>query len=164
MNEIPGIRRPPYRVAVAEPHPVLCRGLCEMIARDRTVRIVARIASVDDLHRRLDPGECDLLLLDSDLLGDSARLTGTGAGAGTPLRLPEILAVDPARRVLVYTFSAGRAFLHHALESGVHGVLLKDEGLDQIPQAIAAIRRGGHWFSDRLLTQRQRPPSNRPPY
>ncbi len=151
---------PRYRVAVAEPHPRLCRGLCEMIARDRSVRIIARLTSVDDLYRRLDPGECDLLLLDSDLLGDSL----TGGSAGRPLRLPDIMAVDPARRVLIYTFSAGRAFLHHALESGVHGVLLKDEGLDQIPQAIAAIRRGGHWFSDRLLTQRQRPPQKRPPY
>ncbi len=60
---------------------------------------------------------------------------------------------QPGTKVLVYTFDANDANVHHALRAGADGVLSKEDMGDEVVVALEALRTSGRYVNDLLMRQ-----------
>jgi DNA-binding NarL/FixJ family response regulator len=71
--------------------------------------------------------------------------------------LPQLHAAAPRARLLVLSMHNNREFLAQALKQGAHGYVLKDSAVDELADAIKALRQGRPYFSraigDTMLLQ-----------
>lgn len=89
-----------------------------------------------DLFERYSP---ELTLLDVDLPD----------GHAFPL-VERMRRLRPGCRVLFLTGYDYDEFIEHAIRVGVHGYVLKSDGVASLLDAIRIVRDGGHYFSDRI--------------
>jgi DNA-binding NarL/FixJ family response regulator len=61
-----------------------------------------------------------------------------------------ILTQHPAVKILVLTQYSGEALVHHLVQMGVHGFLLKDSKADEIKEAIETILGGESYLDSRI--------------
>jgi DNA-binding NarL/FixJ family response regulator len=70
--------------------------------------------------------------------------------------LPRLLDAAPRMRLLVLSMHTAREYVQQALRAGAHGYLVKDSAVDELAEAIAALRQRRPYLSrvlaDALLT------------
>jgi DNA-binding NarL/FixJ family response regulator len=135
----------PIRVLLADDHALVRTGIRLVLAQiDPTLEIleVADGRAAIDVARRETP---DLCLLDISMPG----LNGIDA-------IPLMLKVSPRTRILVLSMHSGKQYVSEALRAGAHGYMLKDAAVEEVADAMRAIREGRPFLSrqlaDTLLT------------
>ncbi len=123
------------RVLVADDHPALRIGMASVLEYSSIASLVGEAAdgqSAIEQYRALRP---DVMTLD--------------------LRMPEVdglkvvedvLALDPAARILVMTMYEGEDDVFRSLRSGAKGYILKSAGREEILKAISAVGRGERYI------------------
>lgn len=124
------------RVLIADDHALVRSGMRLILAN---IEPGAEIVEAEDgreaisLARRERPQLC---LLDISMPG----LNGIDA-------IPQVLQACPETRILVVSMHTDRHFVSEALRAGAQGYLLKDAAVDELADAIRAIRAGRPFLS-----------------
>lgn len=123
----------PLRIVLADDHPIFRIGLRAVLERDPSLRVVAEAASPQELTRCLEATECGLLITDfmmpSEDQSDGLRLIGY------------VRRHWPNLPVLVVTMLTNPGLLREILNLGVAGLLGKTSLVDELPAAIASLKR-----------------------
>jgi two-component system invasion response regulator UvrY len=127
------------RVLVADDHPIVRLGVCQLINLEPDMRVVGEAVDGAVLIDVLGRVACDVLVLD--------------------LSLPHIRGLEllhlvkerwPGLRVLIFTVQPEDVFALYLLEAGAAGYLCKDRGVDAVLAAIRAVAGGGTYLSPRI--------------
>lgn len=121
----------PIRLLVVDDHTLFRRGLTALLARDERVTVVAEAADAGEALRHVAQHRPDVVLLDNHLPG----VHGIDA-------LPQLLAAQPAPKVLMLTVSEDANDLARALSAGASGYLLKTAEGNELVDAIERVHRG----------------------
>ena len=121
----------PIRLLVVDDHTLFRRGLTALLARDERVTVVAEAADAGEALRHVAQHRPDVVLLDNHLPG----VHGIDA-------LPQLLAEQPAPKVLMLTVSEDANDLARALAGGASGYLLKTAEGNELVDAIERVHRG----------------------
>lgn len=134
------------RVAIADDHPLVRRGLRSLIAEHSDLEVVAEADSGDALLRSLRDLRADVVLLDVTMPGPGfLELTRT------------LLARWPSLRVLVISAHAEEPYALKALQAGASGYLTKDRSAAEMVTAIRRVAEGRRYLTstvaDRLAAR-----------
>jgi DNA-binding NarL/FixJ family response regulator len=125
----------PWRVLIADDHPIVRMGLAGMVAADTGLSLVGQAdcgeAAVQQ-YRELRP---DLVLMDLRMPG----LDGVAA-------IEAIRAMDAAARIIILTTFDGEEDIYRGLRAGAKAYLLKDAPHEQITDCIQAVMRGQRYL------------------
>lgn len=134
------------RVLIADDHALVRSGIrlvLEQIDGSIEVLEAADGRAAIELARRSAP---DICLLDISM----PELNGIDA-------LPLLRRAAPGTKILVLSMHGGRDYVASALKAGAQGYLLKDAAVDELADAIRALREGrpylGRQVADALLTE-----------
>ncbi|HMV68379.1 MAG TPA: response regulator transcription factor [Myxococcota bacterium] len=127
------------RVLVADDHPIVRHGICQLIDLEPDMRVIDQAVDGSELVEKLGQASCDVLVLD--------------------LSLPHIRGLEllhlikerwPKLTVLIFTVQPEDTFALYMLEAGAAGYLCKDRGVDAVLSAIRTVARGQRYLSPRL--------------
>ncbi|AWI55522.1 DNA-binding response regulator (plasmid) [Aquabacterium olei] len=121
----------PIRLLVVDDHTLFRRGLIALLGQFSELEIVAEAGDAGEALRHIQTHQPDVVLLDNHLPG----VHGIDA-------LPQLLAHQPAPRVLMLTVSEDADDLATALSRGASGYLLKTVEGDDLVDAIRRVHRG----------------------
>lgn len=142
-------------IIVADDHSVVRRGLLQIVGSQPGWRVVAEVASVDELLPTLRKTSADLLILDVSLDGRS----------GLDL-LSTIRAEFPSLPILMLSMHAEEQYALHCLRAGASGYIQKDRSPEELIEAMRRVGTGHTYFSgvvmDQLAAELVRGPSGLP--
>ena len=121
----------PIRLLVVDDHTLFRRGLIALLGQFSELAIVAEAGDAGEALRHVQAHQPDVVLLDNHLPG----VHGIDA-------LPQMLAHQPAPKVLMLTVSEDADDLATALSRGASGYLLKTVEGDDLVDAIRRVHRG----------------------
>jgi DNA-binding NarL/FixJ family response regulator len=144
------VSAPPIRVLLADDHPVVRAGLRGMLTAEPDIEVAGEAGSGPEAVALARARAYDVILMDLRMpLGDGVTATA------------QILAADPAARVLVLTTYETDADILRAVEAGATGYLLKDASQAGLADAVRAAARGetvlAPSVAERLVTHMRRP-------
>ena len=144
-----GTRPPRIRIAIADDHPIVRRGLCHLVERD--CEVVAEVDSGDAIIALAPECVCDVFVIDLAM-----------PGPGGLAVLKALRRLRPDVPVLVLSVSPEDQFALRALKSGASGYLTKRSAPDELIDAIRRVAAGGLYVSAaigrRLTDEIMRPP------
>lgn len=123
----------PYSVLVVDDHPLLRKGICQLIASDPDFSLFGEVGSGLDALNRIATDEPDIVLLDLNMKGM------TGLDTLNAMRQEGVTS-----RIVILTVSDAKQDVIRLLRAGADGYLLKDTEpallLDKLKQAISGQR------------------------
>lgn len=128
-----------YRIALVDDHALVREGLRQLLAAEAQLEVVFEASSGEELLEQLRTHSCDLIILD---------LSMPGRGGLSTLRT--VSRRYPQIQTLVLTMFNEPEYLRKAIEARASGYLLKDESFDSLSRAVAAIREGGSFYTERV--------------
>ena len=129
------------RLVIVDDHPVVRRGLTDLMRHVEDITVVAAVDDGDEAVAAVLEHRPDVVLMDLSM----PRMHGTVATR-------EVLAAAPGTRVVVLTSFAEAEQVTAALESGAVGYLLKDSEPDALLRGIREAAAGGAPLSARAAT------------
>ena len=127
------------RIVIADDHPVVRRGLRQLLEAEVGLEIVAEAGDVDSARRYVHGHRPDVLVLDLNMPGGSSLDA-----------IPIIRQESPDTQIVVLTMQNEPAYARQALSSGVLGYVLKDAADAELVQAIRAAAAGDSYLNPRL--------------
>ena len=127
------------RILIADDHPVVRKGLCQMLSGEAGMTVVGEAKSgteVLDLSRTV---EWDVAVLDYNMSGRS----------GVEL-VKELKQKYPNRVILILSMYPEERFAIRVLRAGAAGYLTKESAPEELVNAIVRIAKGGKYVSPRL--------------
>ena len=143
-----------HTVLVVDDHPLLRRGVRELLSLDESIEVVGEAGTRDEaiaLARRLEP---DLIVLDLNMRGSSGV---------------EILSIlkeeDPSRRIVILTVSDSGEDLVACIRAGADGYCLKDMDPERFLESIRETLEGrlivdpamARYLTDMIRERREAP-------
>jgi DNA-binding NarL/FixJ family response regulator len=119
------------KVLVADDHPIVRRGVRELLDAEPDFRVVADVADGAEAVRRALDDDVDLAILDVAM----PRLTGLQAAQ-------ELAERRPTLRLLVLSMHENEQFVFEALRAGASGYVLKTAADRDLVEACRAAIRG----------------------
>lgn len=127
------------RVFIAESHMIFRYGVQACLAETPDMIAVGHAGAGEDIRSQLDPGQCDVMLLDTGLPG----LDGFAL-------LKQIKEDCPRLPVLLMAGSAEVAWLLRGIRAGASGVVSKDALADEFQLAIRRVCAGHPYIAEPL--------------
>lgn len=123
-------------VLVIDDHPVVRFGIGQALALDGRFGVCGEAASPLEARRQIMACRPDFVVLDLML----------GGRDGIDL-LRELSTLAPGARILVYSAQPEATYAPRAFRAGAWGYLMKDAGIERLPDALAALQRGERFAS-----------------
>lgn len=137
------------RIIVADDHPILRKGLRDMIEEDPSLCVVAEAGDGDAALAQIEVHRPDVVVLDIDM----PKRDGLAV-------LREMRVRGLTTSVIVLSLHAGVQLLIEAIDLGAAGYILKDSALTSIVDGIKAVAAGRQFVSPSLtpllISQRTR--------
>lgn len=127
------------RVLIVDDHPIVCRGLRELLADEPDLEVCGEAGDVPEAMRQLDAARPDVVVIDLSLKG----------GHGIEL-IKMIKARDDRIRMLVSSMHDESLFAERVLRAGAMGYISKQEAADKIIDALRQVLRGEIYLSSRM--------------
>lgn len=127
-------RAPRIRIAIADDHPIVRRGLCHLVEDE--CEVVAEADSGDAMLALAPACPCEVFVID---------LAMPGPGGLTVIK--ELRRLRPEVPVLVLSVSPEDQFAVRALKAGAAGYLTKRGAPDELIDAIRRVAAGGLYVS-----------------
>jgi two-component system invasion response regulator UvrY len=124
------------RVIIVDDHPVVRRGLKQIIAAEQDMQIVGEAENAREALRVIRETACDVVVLDITLPDAS--------GLDVLSRLKSELPTLP---VLIMSIHDEEPYALRVLKAGASGYLMKDSLPEELIQAIRKITSGGKYIS-----------------
>lgn len=128
------------RIILVDDHSLFRNGLRGLLDRCKGYRVVGEAASGEEFLDLLPGLDADVVFMDFSMPGiDGAQAT------------ERALVIRPSLRIITLSMFGEQQYYARMVEAGAKGFLLKDSQIDQVLEAIEAIRGGGSYFSAELL-------------
>ena len=131
--------KPQTRVLIADDHPIVRRGLHEVLAEERDLSVVGEVPDGDALVAAVTAGRADVVILDLSLPG--AR--------GLDL-LRRLRADFPRVPVLVLSIHPEEPYALRSLKAGAAGYVEKSSDPAELVEAIRTVAAGRRYLSPRV--------------
>ena len=125
------------KVALVDDHAVVRMGLRYALSLFKDIELVGELDDGEGAAALVRNTGADVTLLD-------IRMPGKDGIAA----LGEILAADPAAKVVMLTTSSMEEDVYAALNAGAKGYVLKDRNPENIVKAVRAVAEGGTFIPD----------------
>ncbi len=129
----------PIRVIFVDDHPIVRKGMIQIIAADDELEVVAEAASADEALTALEETEVDVAVVDFDMPGHNGLQLAS-----------KLFDRDPPLPVVILTMHDNEQIFNEAIDRGIHAYLLKDEAVESIPEGIKSAARGDFYVSPSL--------------
>jgi DNA-binding NarL/FixJ family response regulator len=130
------------RIVIADDHPVVRKGLLRILEDLDDVRVVAEVASGEDLIDRLSSTRADVVLLDISM-----------PGPGFLEILRRVCDEHPRTRVLVLSIHGEDQYAVQAIHCGAAGYVMKDRPPEELIAAIRRVHGGGRHVSPAIAAK-----------
>jgi two-component system, NarL family, invasion response regulator UvrY len=134
------------RVMIVDDHPVVRRGLKQIIAAERDMQVVGEAENARGALQTIRRTACDVVVLDITLPDVSGLEV-----------LIQLKRERPALTVLIMSIHEEELYAPRVLKAGASGYLMKDSVPEELIQAIRKIASGGKYISlslaERLLSE-----------
>jgi DNA-binding response OmpR family regulator len=127
------------QVAIVDDHAIVRVGVRTIVERSAGCRVVGEAGTVNEAGEMIAALRPDLLILDL-MIGSDASLPFIS-------RWRESAA---GMRVIVLSMYEEDRYARQALAAGAHGYVMKGQMIEELQQAIEAVRTGGVWVSASL--------------
>lgn len=127
------------RVLIIDDHPVVRRGLAQVIDQDAGMSVCGEAASAKEALNAIDQKTPDIVLLDLSL----------GGSNGISL-IRDIRAQYGDIPILVLSMHEESLFAERVLRVGARGYIMKEEATERVVQAIQRVLRGEIHLSERM--------------
>jgi DNA-binding NarL/FixJ family response regulator len=134
--------RQPYRILVADEHPIVREGLAALINRRSDMKVIAEASSGHDAVDQFVAQSPDLAILELEL----PMMDGIET-------VKSICAKNQAARLVVFTTCEGQEDIYRALRAGAFGYLLKSTSLSELIECILAVAQGKRWIPASVAAQ-----------
>lgn len=128
-----GALQEPARIAIVDDHPVVRRGLADLLTDNLPVTVVYSAGDLSGMLGAAHPA--DLLILDLDLGGHTASPATASA------------LISRGTRILVLSALGSPAAIRQMVQVGVAGFISKQEPPEVLLEAVEAVLRDGVWTS-----------------
>jgi len=128
-----------YRVLIVDDHPIVRRGLRELIADEPDLDVCGEAEDVDGALQLVDAARPDIVVVDLSLK----------SGHGLEL-IQQIKSRDDRIKMLVSSMHDESLFAERALRAGASGFISKQEAPDKIIEAVRQVLDGGVYLSSRM--------------
>lgn len=128
-----------YRILIADDHPIVLRGLRQILEEGGNVRRITEVNSGEEVLAAIKEDNFDIVLLDISMSGMNGIDT-----------LEEIREVKPALPVLMLSMYPEKDYALRAIKAGAAGYLTKKSAPTELSIAINKIARGGRYISPGL--------------
>jgi DNA-binding NarL/FixJ family response regulator len=146
----------PIRILIIDDHKIIREGLRDLIESRGRMTVVGEASGYSDGLAAALETKPDVVLLDLDL----------GPDNGLTL-IPELLAADKNTDILILTGLRDVEKRDQAMELGAKGIVLKEEGANELLNAIEKIRNSGEYWLEpgayKRLLEKRRPQREPPP-
>lgn len=122
---------PTRKVLVIDDHPVVCAGLRLLLDGDPAFAVCGEAGNVNAAQRLVAELRPEFAIVDLVL----------GGRDGTVL-IEDLLVLEPALRVLVYSSQPEQPWARRALRAGARGYVGKTCGLDEVRRALDTVAQG----------------------
>lgn len=129
-------------IVVADDHAVVRRGLQLIISTQPSWRVVAEVATADEVIPALRNATAELLILDVAL----DRRSGIDL-------LPDIRSEFPSLPTLVISMHDEEQYALHCLRAGASGYIQKDSDPEELIEAMRRVGMGHSYFSGAVMDQ-----------
>lgn len=129
-----------YTVFILDDHPILRRGLAQLINQQGDLEVSGEAATVDEALRALESTRYDIALVDITLDGSN----GLDFIKAAKDNYPDML-------FLVHSMHDEALYGERALRAGARGYLMKQEAPEKIILAIRRILEGQIYMSDSMM-------------
>jgi DNA-binding NarL/FixJ family response regulator len=150
----------PFRILLADEHPIFLLGLRSVLASHEGWEVCAEAADGQDAIEKCMHLKPDLIILDICI----PKLNGLDG-------VRQILKYNPEQRILILTDSDSEKMVRLCLQAGVCGWILRSDGILDLTQAVQAVREphetlglrtsptlvGGRWKATPAPTKAQSP-------
>jgi two-component system, NarL family, invasion response regulator UvrY len=124
---------------LADDHAILRSGIRHLLGEQPDIRVVAEVASGDDVLTAVESHEAEVIVLDVSMPGPPfLELLG---------KLRERV---PAAKILVFTSHAEERFGIQAIRAGAAGYLTKDRAAEELVDAIRTVHAGRRYITRAL--------------
>ena len=130
------------RLMLVDDHPLVRRGLAELISDEPHLEVCAQLASAEDALQEIDEAHPDLVIVDVSLPG----MNGVELIKRLRSRYPKIL-------ILVSSMHDESLFAERCLRAGANGYVNKEEATDKVVDAINRVI-DGHLYLSAAMTSR----------
>jgi len=128
----------PTRVALAVNHPMMRRGLRQLLEGEEGIEVVAVARDLAAVEHELDGSHPDVLVLDLRI------------GGGSSLdAIRRLHSFSPGTAIVAMTMEDSQVFARRAFDAGAIGFVLKDRADADLPEAIRRVARGEPYESPR---------------
>ena len=125
------------RVVLVDDHPIVRRGLAELINDESDLKVVAEASSIAEAHHVLDEHRPDVALIDLSL----------GDGHGLEL-IKQVKANGWDIKLLVCSMLDESLYVDRVLRAGAAGYLRKDQATEHIVDAVRKVASGETYLSE----------------
>lgn len=136
---IPAARKAKYRVLLIDDHPLLRKGLAELINQEPDLEVCGEAEEAPKAFEAVGVLNPDVALVDISLKG----------GNGLEL-IKNIKARFPDLPLLVLSMHDETLYAERALRAGSLGYIMKEEAIDKVLTAIRQVIAGEIFLSDRM--------------
>ncbi|MFH2119454.1 MAG: response regulator transcription factor [Pseudomonadota bacterium] len=127
------------RVIIVDDHPVVRRGLKQIIAAEQEMQVVGEAENAREALRVISQTACDAVVLDITLPD----------GSGLDV-LSQLKSERPTLPVLIMSIHQEELYALRVLKAGASGYLMKDSIPEELIKAIRKIASGGKYISPSL--------------
>ncbi|MBN2294274.1 MAG: response regulator transcription factor [Pirellulales bacterium] len=138
INDI-NTRTEKYKILIVDDHPIVCRGLRELVADEPDLEVCGDAEDVSAALKQVESLCPDIVVIDLSLKG----------GHGLEL-IHEIKAKNERIRMLVSSMHDESLYAERVLRAGAMGYISKQESPDKIIEALRQILRGEIYLSSRM--------------
>ena len=136
----PVIRPASLRIMLVDDHPIVRRGLRDLLADAFAGAVVDEVGSGREAIASLDAQPWTVMVLDLSL--------PDGSGLDVLKRVREL---RPRLPVLILSMHSADQFARRAIAAGASGYLTKDAADTELVAAVSRLARGGKYFGARVL-------------
>ncbi|WP_025123004.1 MULTISPECIES: response regulator transcription factor [unclassified Serratia (in: enterobacteria)] len=127
------------RVVLVDDHQVVLAGLKDFLNQTLHIEVVATFASSEELVRYLKTTPPDVVITDYNMPSDGVHKDG--------LRYVEFLVRNfPQVKILVLTMISNPMIVSALYDSGVAGVIFKQDPLSEVQSALRAVRANTRYY------------------
>jgi len=143
---------PPIRVLIADDHPVVRRGLRQLLESDDRFEVVAEAGDVESARRYVLGHKPAVLVLDLNMPGEPSLEA-----------IPKLREEFPETQIVVLTMQNEPAYARAALGAGALGYVVKEAADAELVEAVKAAAEGERYLNPRLGARVAAEPPPGPP-